>query len=119
MATPKRGSKAVLEIPEIPAKAKLSPLHRRPRANAKLPVEPIKLRLEKHLLVWLRAEALRQKQDVEVFINEALRQFIIKRTGEEQIQAAGLSPMQRTEVVALVSEMLAEDKPRASHVSVG
>jgi uncharacterized protein (DUF4415 family) len=106
-----------LEIPEIPAGAKLQPLHRRPRAGAKLPVERIELRLEKHLVAWLRAEARRQKQEVETLINEALRQFIIEQIDATQSPIAGSSSIQRTEVVALVHEVLAGNGARATRMS--
>lgn len=112
---PISNNKATLssEIPELPANAKLKPLHRRPRANAKLPVERIELRLQKHVLAWFREEARHQKLGMEEFINEALRQFIIKRIGEaQQLQTASLNSVQRTEVIALVSQMLTSDKPQ-------
>ena len=102
------GKNRDLEIPEIPANAKLHPLHRRPAKGARLPAEHIKLRLEKHILAWFRYEAQRQKREVDAFINEALRQFIIQRVGDPEFQTGGLNPVQRAEVQVVVSEMLAQ-----------
>jgi uncharacterized protein (DUF4415 family) len=101
------GKNRNLEIPEIPANAKLRSLHRRPAKNARLPQEQVKLYLEKHIMTWFRGEAQRQKRDVDLFINEALRQFIKQRVGDPEFQTGGLNPIQRAEVQAVVSEMLA------------
>ncbi|GEM_PF-3051057 len=104
------GKNRNLEIPEIPANAKLRPLHRRPAKGARLPQEQVKLHLEKHIMTWFRHEAQRQKREVDLFINEALRRFIIQRVGDPEFQAGGLNPMQRAEVQTLVSEMLAQTR---------
>ena len=117
MPASSKRTRTTLEVPEIPAGAKLQPLHRRPRAGAKLPVERIELRLEKHLVAWLRAEARRHRQGVETFINEALRQFIIKQIDAAQSPTTGLSSVQRTEVVALVNEVLAGNGARSTQMS--
>ncbi|MDZ7292778.1 MAG: BrnA antitoxin family protein [candidate division KSB1 bacterium] len=102
-----------LDVPEIPHNAKLKPLHRRPPKGAKLPQEQVKLRLEKHILTWFRYEAERQNREVNSFINEALRQFIIRRVGDPEFQTGGLNPIQRAEVEALIGERLATPrKPR-------
>jgi len=107
------GKNGELEVPEIPRNAKLQPLHRRPQKGAKLPQEQVKLRLEKHILTWFRYEAERQNREVNSFINEALRQFIIRQVGDPEFQTGGLSPVQRAEVEALIGEMLATPrKPR-------
>jgi uncharacterized protein (DUF4415 family) len=102
----KNGKNGELNVPEIPRNAKLKPLHRRPSKGAKLPQEQVKLRLEKHILTWFRYEARRQNREVNSFINEALRQFIIRQVGDPEFQTVGLSPLQRAEVRALVNEML-------------
>jgi len=104
------GKNRDLEIPEIPANVKLRPLHRRPIKSARLPQEQVKLHLEKHIMTWFRYEAQRQKREVDVFINEALRQFITQRVGDPEFQTGGLNPMQRAEVQTLVSEMLAQTR---------
>jgi hypothetical protein len=73
----------------------------------------VKLRLEKHILTWFRYEAERQNRKVDSFVNEALRQFIIRQVGDPEFQTGGLSPVQRAEVKALIGEMLAtQKKPR-------
>lgn len=113
----KNGKNGELNVPAIPPNAKLKPLHRRPQKNAKLPQEQVKLRLEKHILAWFRYEAERQNREVNSFINEALRQFIIRQVGDPEFQTGGLSPIQRAEVQALVSEMLAT-KRRPQRVGV-
>lgn len=102
------GKNRDLEIPEIPANAKLRPLHCRPAKNARLPQEQVKLQLEKHIITWFRHEAQRQKREADVFINAALRRFIIQRVGGPEFQTGGLNPTQRAEVQMLVSEMLAQ-----------
>jgi len=104
------GKNRNLEIPEIPANAKLRPLHRRPEKGARLPQEQVKLLLEKHIMTWFRYEAQRQKREVDAFINDALRQFIIQRVGDPEFQTGGLNPIQRIEVQTLVSEILAQTK---------
>jgi uncharacterized protein (DUF4415 family) len=104
------GKNRNLEIPEIPAHAKLRPLHRRPAKGARLPQEQVKLHLEKHIMTWFRHEAQRQKREVDAFINEALRRFIIQRIGDPEFQTGGLSPLQRAEAQTLVSEMLAQTR---------
>jgi uncharacterized protein (DUF4415 family) len=98
------------EVPEISRHAKLKPLHRRPSKGAKLPQEQVKLRLEKHILTWFRYEAQRQNREVNSFINDALRQFIIRHVGDPEFQTNGLSPVQRAEVEALIGEMLATQR---------
>ena len=110
------GKSGELDVPEIPQNAKLKPLHRRPQKGAKLPQEQVNLQLEKHILTWFRYEAQRQNREVDSYINEALRQFIIRQVGDPEFQTGGLSPMQRSEVRALVSEMLVT---KASHQRVG
>jgi hypothetical protein len=75
--------------------------------------------LEKHILTWFRYEAERQNQEVNSFINEALRQFIIRHVGDPEFQTGGLSPVQRAEVEALIGEMLATPrKPRQPQISL-
>jgi uncharacterized protein (DUF4415 family) len=106
----KNGKNGELNVPAIPPNAKLKPLHRRPQKGAKLPQEQVKLRLEKHILTWFRYEAERQNREVNSFINEALRQFIIRQVGEPEFQTGGLSPVQRAEVEVLISEMLATSR---------
>ncbi len=102
-----------LNVPEIPHNAKLKPLHRRPQKGAKLPQEQVTLQLEKHILTWFRHEAQRQKREVNSFINDALRQFIIRHVGDPEFQTDGLSPVQRAEVEALIGEMLTtQRRPR-------
>ncbi len=108
----KNGNHRQFEIPEISPDAQLKPLHRRPSKGARLPQEEVKLRLEKHILTWFRYEAERQKRSVETFINDALRNFITRQVGEQDLQTGGLNPLQRAEVQALVSEMLAIKKQR-------
>jgi len=104
------GKNRDLKIPEVPANAKLRSLHRRPAKGARLPQERVSLHLEKHIMTWFRYEAQRQKREVDVFINEALRQFIIERVGDPEYQTGGLNPLQRAEVQAVVSEMLAQTR---------
>ncbi len=107
------GKNRDLDVSKIPRNAKLKPLHRRPQKGAKLPQEQVKLRLEKHIWAWFRYEAERQNQEVNSFINEALRQFIIRQIGDPEFQTDGLSPVQRAEVEILIGEMLATSrKPR-------
>jgi uncharacterized protein (DUF4415 family) len=117
MKKQKNGKNVGLEIPEIPRKAKLKPLHRPPIKGAKLPQEQVKLRLEKHILTWFRYEAQRQNREVDSFINEALRQFINRQVGDPEVQTGGLNPIQRVEVQHLVSEILAT-KQIVSRVNV-
>jgi len=100
------GNNRDLNIPEISRHAKLQPLHRRPQKGAKLPQEQVKLQLEKHILAWFRYEAQRQNREVNSFINDALRQFIIRQVGDPEFQTNGLSPVQRAEVETLISEIL-------------
>lgn len=104
---PKRNDKnRELDIPEISRKAKLQPLHRRPTKDAKLPQEEVKLQLDSHVLAWFRYEAERQKKNVDSFVNEALRQFMIKQVGDPEFQTDGLNPAQRAEVVRLINKSL-------------
>ena len=113
----KSGDNGEIDVPQIPRNAKLKPLHRRPAKGAKLPQEHVELRLEKHILTWFRYEAQRHNQEVGSFINEALRQFIVRQVGDLEFQTAGLSPVQRAEVRTLVAEMLAT-KGRSQRVGV-
>jgi uncharacterized protein (DUF4415 family) len=106
MSPEKNSNHRRLEIPEIPANAKLKPLHRRPSRGARLPREEVQLRLDKHILTWCRYEAERQRQPIDVFINEALRQLIVRQIGDREIRAGGLNPLQRAEVQVLIGEML-------------
>lgn len=108
---PKRTSKnREFDIPEISRSAKLRPLHRRPTKSAKLPQEEAKLQLESHVLAWFRYEAERRKKPVDSFVNEALRQFMIKQVGDTELQANGLNPVQKAEVVMLINKALSPGK---------
>ncbi|MFQ5633284.1 MAG: hypothetical protein ACE5I1_31350, partial [bacterium] len=79
------------------------------RKNANLPDEQVNLRLQKHILAWFRLESKRHNKQVDVFINEALRQFIIQKVGDPEFQIDSLNPVQRAEVQAIVKEMLATE----------
>ena len=106
MRTQRNDKNREFDIPEIPRKAVMQPLHRRPAKGAKLPQEEVKLHLESHVLSWFRYEAERQKKSMDSFVNEALRQFMIKQVGDPELQTSGLNPIQRAEVVTLINKLL-------------
>jgi uncharacterized protein (DUF4415 family) len=97
-----------VSVPEIPELATIKPLHRRPAKGTRLPEENVRLHLQQHILTWFRHEAQRQKRKVDSFINEALRDYIIRQVGDPEFQAGGLNPTQRAEVHALVNKMLSQ-----------
>jgi len=95
----------------------MQPLRRHPAKGAKLPQEEVKLHLESHVLSWFRYEAERKKKSVDAFVNEALRQFMIKQVGDPEFQTGGLNPTQRAEVVMLINSLLLPKK-RAHELAV-
>lgn len=108
-----------VSVPEIPEKVTMKPLHRHPAKGARLPEEKVHLHLQQHIVAWFRHEAQRQKREVDSFINEALREYIIRQVGDPEFQTGGLNPIQRAEVYALVNKILSrKGKPqRASATS--
>jgi uncharacterized protein (DUF4415 family) len=108
----KRKSKGMengrVSVPEISQTATMKPLHRRPPMGAEIPEEDVHLRVQQHVIAWFRHEAKRQKRGVDSFINEALRQYVIRQVGDAEFQTGGLNPTQRAEVHALVVKILSK-----------
>jgi hypothetical protein len=59
-------------------------------------------------VAWFRHEAQRRKLKVDSFINEALREYIIRQVGDPEFQTGGLNPIQRAEVHALANKILSQ-----------
>lgn len=103
----KQHDEAAVEIPEIPASARLKKTRHDVPANAMMPKRKVTLALEADLIAWFEAEARQGGLTSAEHINKALRKYIVNLVADKApAPASSLSARQRDEVKKLINESL-------------
>lgn len=103
----KQPDDAAVEIPEIPASARLKKSRLDVPANAMMPKRKVTLALEADLIAWFEAEARQGGLTSTEHINKALRKYIVDLVADKSSEpTSSLSARQRDEVKKLINESL-------------